>query len=211
MAGIHEAMVTVLRDVSAVAKDQVNSAQGFKFRGVDDIVNAVGPALRKAGVFVVPSVVDTRVEDLTPQNLDGRMVSRFKTSVTRCVLTVDYMFVAGDGSSITSRVTAESVDSGDKAVAKAWSVAYRTVLWQTFVIPTGDRDPDHDTFEPGHVQEAKKPRPVQSRPQDSAAAWKGRVMAHFGGDVKKAREWWDTHGEALMAAEDRDQYLADNA
>jgi flagellum-specific peptidoglycan hydrolase FlgJ len=59
---------------------------------------------------------------------------------------VQYTFHATDGTSVTATVSAESMDSGDKATAKAMSVAYRTALLQTLCLPTDDQDPDADTF-----------------------------------------------------------------
>ena len=38
------------------------------------------------------------------------------------------------------------MDSGDKATAKAMSVAFRTALLQVFFLPTDEKDPDEDSF-----------------------------------------------------------------
>jgi hypothetical protein len=52
-----------------------------------------------------------------------------------------------DGGTITATVASEAFDSGDKATAKAMSVALRTFLLQAFMLPTDDKDPDADTYE----------------------------------------------------------------
>ena len=47
---IYEAIPKVIADVGAVGKDKVNRQQGFKYRSVDDVFNALNPALAKNGV-----------------------------------------------------------------------------------------------------------------------------------------------------------------
>ena len=47
-----EALSKVMGDVQAVGKESRNSQQGYAFRGVDAVMNAVGPALRRHGVVI---------------------------------------------------------------------------------------------------------------------------------------------------------------
>jgi len=51
---IYKKMSDVMKDVGAIGKDQKNTQQGFKFRGIDQFVNALYPALTKHGVFMSP-------------------------------------------------------------------------------------------------------------------------------------------------------------
>lgn len=44
---IYEAVPKVIADVGAVGKDKINRQQGFKYRSVDDVFNALNPALAK--------------------------------------------------------------------------------------------------------------------------------------------------------------------
>ena len=46
----------VMEDAGAVRKSERNTHQNFNFRGIDAVVNAVSPALRKHGVVVLPTV-----------------------------------------------------------------------------------------------------------------------------------------------------------
>src|SRR3954462_1193588 len=55
-----QALSAVMADVREVRKDQRNTAPGqggYAFRGIDAVMNAVGPALRVHGVVVMPRVV----------------------------------------------------------------------------------------------------------------------------------------------------------
>jgi hypothetical protein len=55
---IVQALNEVMKAVGGVAKNDRNSAQGFNFRGIDAVVNAVSPQLQKYGVVVMPTVLD---------------------------------------------------------------------------------------------------------------------------------------------------------
>jgi hypothetical protein len=66
-------------------------------------------------------------------------------NLIHCV--VEYRFTGPLGDSVEVTVAAESFDAGDKATAKAMSVALRTALLQTLLLPTDDPDPDATTYE----------------------------------------------------------------
>ncbi len=55
---IHEALAKVMADVQSVSKSERNTHQNFNFRGIDAVLNAVGPAFRTHGVIVLPEVTD---------------------------------------------------------------------------------------------------------------------------------------------------------
>ncbi len=135
---VFEAVTAVQVEVGAVKKDGMNQAQKFRFRGIDAVVNALSPAMRKHGLTVYPSKVEHRN--------GSTQLSGGKTA-TAPVVVVDYTFVGPEGDAFTAQVVAESFDLGDKATAKAMSVALRTCLLQTFMLPTDDADPDEHTYE----------------------------------------------------------------
>lgn len=141
---IHEALAAVMADVGAVSKDSRNQSQGFNFRGIDAVVNAVGPVLRKHGVITLPVVEDSHYDTIPTKN-GGTM--------RQCTLTVRWRFVGPAGDQLEAVVIAEAMDSGDKATSKAHSVAYRTVLLQVLCIPTDEPDPDASSYERERPQE----------------------------------------------------------
>jgi hypothetical protein len=53
---IYARLAAVMADCTSVAKRDRNEHQRFMFRGIDAVLNAVGPILRKHGVIVVPDV-----------------------------------------------------------------------------------------------------------------------------------------------------------
>ena len=137
---VHQALSKVMEAVQAVRKDSKNQAQRFSFRGIDAVMNAVGPVLRKYGVVILP-------EDVEVHRSNGTTASGKQTA--EVVLKVTYRIYGPAGDSVHGRVAAEAMDFGDKAIAKAMSVAYRTFLLQALTIPTDEPDPDSESFERG--------------------------------------------------------------
>jgi len=131
---IYKKMSDVMKDVKAVTKDQKNTVQGFKFRGIDQFVNALYPALTKHGVFMTPRATSYthELKDVTRSN--------GKPGVDKHVhITMEYDFYAEDGSKVTvGPIPAEGLDSGDKSTNKSLSAALKYALIQTFSIPTED-------------------------------------------------------------------------
>ena len=159
----------VMGDVGAVRKGERNQAQGFNFRGIDSVVNAVSPALRKHGVIVVPRLLRQSYETVT--------VGRNATQMGHARVEVEYTFWADDGSYVSCSVAAESMDSGDKATAKAMSVAFRTALLQTLCVPTDEVDPDHDVFErTTPAKPAAKPQIPSQFPEEPKTIEKKSVV-----------------------------------
>jgi hypothetical protein len=146
---IFQKMSAVMRDIKAVTKDQKNTAQGFKFRGIDQFVNALYPALTKHGVFMVPRCEKEEHELKEVTRSSG------KSGVDKHVtLMMSYTFFAEDGSWVCAGpIPAEGLDSGDKATNKALSAALKYALIQTFSVPTEDMaEADLDTPEIGTVK-----------------------------------------------------------
>ena len=137
---VHQALSKVMAEVQAVRKDSKNQAQRFNFRGIDAVMNAVGPALRKHGVTILPEDVEVHRSNGTTAN--GKQTAEV-------VIKVTYRVYGPAGDSIHGKVAAEAMDFGDKAIAKAMSVAYRTFLLQALTIPTDEPDPDSESYERG--------------------------------------------------------------
>lgn len=146
---IYEALAAVMGDVQGVAKSSRNTDQNYNFRGIDAVVNAVGPVLRKYGVIVVPTAVEARYRDVT--------TSRGKPS-RECTVMATYRFYGPAFDYIEAAVPGESMDFGDKGAPKAMSVAYRILLLQALCIPTDDIEPDAQTYERGTDRAAQPER-----------------------------------------------------
>lgn len=138
--------MAVMEEVGAVDKGGNNVAQKFRFRGVDQVVNAVSPALKANGVVVMPIASEVTYTERTNKN--GNAVIDARARVT-------YRWVGPEGDYFDTTVNSEGRDTADKATAKAMSVAFRTCILQTLALPTDDPDPDESYEEiPGHSKGA---------------------------------------------------------
>lgn len=139
MKNIYQAIIAVMEDVGAVGKEKTNKSQGFKYRGIDDVMNALNPAFIKNKLFMVPEVLEQSREERNTAKGGNLIYS---------VCKVKYTFYAEDGSSIEAVVVGEGMDSGDKASNKALAAAFKYACFQTFCIPTEDlKDPDEESPE----------------------------------------------------------------
>jgi hypothetical protein len=162
-----EIVLAVMADVQGVAKKDKNTAQNFSFRGIDAVLNAVGPAFRKHGGFLTQSIVSTDYSTLTAK-------SGGSLNIVRAV--VRFNIFGTEGEPVTGDVAAEAFDSGDKATAKMMSVALRTFLLQVLLLPTDEPDPDLDNYELGE-------QPVGA---PSVPELKAKIAAYFTGQPKSA-------------------------
>jgi hypothetical protein len=138
---VQVALARVMAEVRAVGKAQLHksaTAGTWRFRGIDDVINAVGPALRNHGVIALPQLQEVTYRDV---QTSGGKPSR------ECTVRVRYVFVGPDGSTLEATVPGESMDHGDKGTAKAMSVALRIALLQALALPTDDPDPDSQAYQ----------------------------------------------------------------
>jgi hypothetical protein len=188
---VHQAIAAVMGDVTHVGKDGTNQQQGFKFRGIDHTVNALGPAFRTHGLIVLPKLLSKEYREY--QTTKG-------TTMRECIVEVEFTFVGPDGSTLTAVTPGEASDAGDKATSKAMSVAERTALLIAFLLPTNEPDPDETSVERASPQ-APDPAIVAQRallvevktahPDESEDEQKERarnVWHEFGADPKRLNE-----------------------
>lgn len=125
---------------TGIRKDRKNESQGYKFRGIDDVYNALAPLLADNGLCILPRCIAREVVERT--NAKG-------TALFYVTVCAEFDFVASeDGSKHTIVTYGEAMDSGDKATNKAMSAAYKYACMQAFAIPTeGDNDADSTTHE----------------------------------------------------------------
>lgn len=131
-----------------IGKDRNNAQQGYKFRGIDDVYNALSPLLARHGLCILPRLTSRAVIERT----SAKGAALFYVDVT-----MEFDFVASeDGSKHTVITAGEAMDSGDKATNKAMSAAYKYACMQAFSIPTeGDNDAD------AHTHEVTPMRPIR--------------------------------------------------
>lgn len=144
---VYAAISAVAKEMATtgISKDRRNQQQGFNFRGIDQVYNALAPALVNHGLLILPRITERSVTERTTQK--GGVLFYV-------VVKAEFDFVSTeDGSIHTVTTYGEAMDSGDKATNKAMSIAYKYAAFQAFCIPTEETAIDADA-EVHHIKPA---------------------------------------------------------
>lgn len=147
------AAVTAELATSGIAKARSNAQEGYQFRGIDDIYNALSPLIARHKLCILPRILERSCAERRGPTGD----------LLFCVtIRAAFDFVsAEDGSKHVIETYGEAMDQGDKATAKAMSAACEMAAIQTFCIPTsGDNDADTSSHKLGAMSESELP-PVE--------------------------------------------------
>ncbi len=176
---------------TGIAKDRRNTQQGYQFRGIDDVYNAIAPVLAKHGLCILPRYLSRTVTERE---------SKAGGALFNVVLEAEFDVVAAeDGSHHTIRTYGEAMDSADKATNKAMSAAYKYAIIQTFAIPTeGDNDADASSHE------VRPSPPVQQqRTEVSEEAERATILMleHLEGikEIPHLENWRGKHRDEVNA------------
>lgn len=159
---VYQAIAAVTAEMAreGIAKGRRNQQQGYQFRGIDDVYNALSPVLARHRLCILPRVTERVVQERETRN-GGVLLY--------VTVRVEFDFVSADDGSVHMVSTyGEAMDSADKATNKAMSAAYKYAAFQTFCIPTeGDNDADATTPE---VTRRPEPRPAAKPARDAVPA-----------------------------------------
>ena len=134
-------MGRVLADVPAVGKNSQapSNMGGYAFRGIEDVLAALKPAMARHGVFCIPDVIERLPTERTLQG--GKVMFVMD-------LCIRWTFYGPAGDTLTSTCWGQGTDMGDKATQKAMTSAFKSMLMQTFVIGDAASDAEaHDVPE----------------------------------------------------------------
>lgn len=132
---IYEAMAKVNEELGVIGKDQ--DGYGYKFRGIDQVFEHLGPLFKKYKILTTRSNVQTTREVREVTDKYGK-----QKNYVEVFLQADYNFVSlEDGSSITTTGFGEGQDTagGDKASSMATSNAYKYVIFEMFNIASKEQ------------------------------------------------------------------------
>lgn len=142
MAKVYQAISAVMADLASegIGKHRRNQQQGYQFRGIDDVYNALSSTLTRHGLLMLPRILGRICEERT---------TRAGNALFYVTVEAEFDLVcAEDGSKHVIRTFGEAMDSADKATNKAMSAAYKYAAMQAFCIPTeGDNDADATTHD----------------------------------------------------------------
>jgi hypothetical protein len=151
---VQQAWARVMADVQSISKADQRSDTGgrYNFRGVDRVVNAVGPALRRHGVLVLPTRI-IEIEYRESRTTNNKVMQDI-------AVRVQWTVIGPKGDQLPPMESAgQATDTSDKGTAKAVSVAQRVLFLTALHIPTQDPDVDR-----GHERgERPGPKPADYR------------------------------------------------
>lgn len=165
---VYAAIAAVMGDLakSGISKDQTNTYDKYKFRGIDDVYNTLAPLLSKHGLLILPRVLERHSEERASQK-GGAL---FYVTVA-----VEFDFIAAsDGSKHTIRAYGEAMDRGDKGTNKAMTAAYKYACFEAFCIPVvGSDDADSETHEVEAFADWKAKLDECASMEDLHTTWQG--------------------------------------
>ena len=104
---VYQAINAVQTDLAktGISKDSKNTAQGFNFRGIDAVYNALSPIMAKHGLCILPRMLSRTCEERV--NAKG-------TALFYVTVEAEFDFVAAeDGGKHTVKTYGEAMDSAN--------------------------------------------------------------------------------------------------
>lgn len=190
IGSIHERLVKIMEDVEAVEKKQINTGQNFNFRGIDNILNSLHTIFKKHGVFASPEILEYKVDYMPRNDASGKPSGQW----TSILIKLRLNFKSSDGSTTCSEALGHGMDIGDKAAAKAMSMAVKYALINTFLIPTADdKDGDAHNPAPAYYKSVPKSEPdkrhVETMAKHGAVADDENPPFDGEGELPKDQSW----------------------
>ena len=166
---IHEKIFNVMNDVEYMPKDgKIEFGKTkYNYLSAEQIVTNIRKEMIKQKLIIYPCGCLT----------DNTVGSAKDITITYRILAIE------DGSFIDVQVTGGGYDSTDKKSYKALTGAYKYALRQTFMIETGDNDPDKTPS--GKTVKQTKPKAL------TETQIKKLFVEYHKGDKGKAKEDYD--------------------
>lgn len=133
-----EKIFNVQQQVEILQKTNFNEAQKYFFARESDFISTIKPLLGEYKLMVIPTHLKTDVRDTSTSS-----GSPAESVLVQMVYTI---YDTETGESLQVPVSAAGKDSGDKAVAKALTMANKYFLAKTFQMETTTDDPEYDKY-----------------------------------------------------------------
>lgn len=154
MQKISKKLVAVMKDCSHVAKNGTNDFHHYDYATAADVLQMVNESLTKHGIasVVFTSLVDFR--DVTTAKGNIEHLATVEITVT--------LIDSESGESVSIKALGSGQDAGDKACAKAQTMAIKYAYLTSFAIATGD-DPEADSHTDEVMANNKNSAPNNSK------------------------------------------------
>ena len=171
LASLYKKMAAVMASLQRIPKRGYNSHFKYEYVTDSDVMDAVRLAMGAAGLGFFNNLIDMEQDSKRTQ------------------VTVDATFADGDtGATMTVTWVGEALDTQDKGINKALTGAVKYGLLKTFLISTGEDDPDSDGDPKAKTAKAKsnggKPKTAMHEAMADA------IAPHWIADDKVRVRFW---------------------
>ena len=156
MQKLAKKFVEVMRDCSHVAKNGSNDFHKYKYATASDVLEKVNASLTKHGIASVVTPTLLSVQEVTTAKGNTERLATVEVTVT--------LIDSESGESFAIKGLGSGQDAGDKALAKAQTMALKYCYLASLAIATGD-DPEADQ----RTDEVMQPKPKPAPPKNNSA------------------------------------------
>lgn len=138
----------IQQEVETLQKMHYNESQKYFFARESDFISTIKPLLNAEKLVMLPTSLSTKVRDTQFNN-----GSPAESVMVEMVYTI---YDTETGESIAVPTSAGGKDQGDKAIAKALTMANKYFIAKTFQIETTTDDPENDKY--NNEAQGKQPK-----------------------------------------------------
>ena len=156
MQKLAKKFVEVMRDCSHVAKNGSNDFHRYKYATASDVLEKVNASLTKHGIASVVTPTLLSVQEVTTAKGNTERLATVEVTVT--------LIDGESGESFAIKGLGSGQDAGDKALAKAQTMALKYCYLASLAIATGD-----DSEADQRTDEVMQPKPKPAPPKNNSA------------------------------------------
>ena len=148
---VHSAIAAITRALGrrGLPKVEVNVDDGYRFRGIDEVIAALSSLLAWHRLCMLPRMLDRGSRTHRAPNGDMMFAILLRAAFD--------LLSTVDGSRHSIETYGEAIDAGDKGTAKAMSAAFKYAVLQAFCVPVSGADDADVRTPPSLAHDAQVP------------------------------------------------------
>lgn len=147
---------SVMSEVKSVikgAKVSITSTASYKAVSHDDVTALLHDPVTEAGIIVIPDMGSCDLDVITSEKSYQGNVTKSTHYLAKVWASVTFINIDDPNDKLTTKCFSYAIDSGDKAVGKAYSMAVKYCYLKTFMLESLDDEESRD-------EERKLPPPT---------------------------------------------------
>jgi hypothetical protein len=142
----------VMKEVDSVNKGttvSITQTNSYKAVSHDDVTALLHRPLTNAGIVAMPNMDEATVEPYQTEKEYNGKITKSNGYLVKVWASVTFVNVDDPADKVTTRCYSYALDSGDKAVGKAYSMAVKYCYLKTFMLESSDEEESRE-FESGN-------------------------------------------------------------